>query len=115
AVAHVRGGGEKGSGWWQAGKGPNKHKAVEDFIACGKQLATLKFSAPERTAATGASAGGLLVGGAITAAPKQFAAAVIHAGMLNPARLLAGTNGANQIAEVGDPRNAAGLKSIAAM
>ena len=115
AVAHVRGGGEKGDAWWQGGKGPNKHKGVEDFVACAKQLATLKFSKHERTAASGASAGGLLVGGAITAAPKQFGAAVIHAGMLNPVRLLAGSNGANQIAEVGDPRNAVGLKSIAAM
>ena len=60
-------------------------------------------------------AGGLLIGGAITAAPADFGAANIHAGMLNPVRLLAGPNGANQIAEIGDPRSAADLPDIAAM
>ncbi|MBS0445086.1 MAG: S9 family peptidase [Proteobacteria bacterium] len=115
AVAHVRGGGEKGRAWWQAGKGANKYKSVDDFLACARRLAALGYTAPERLAATGASAGGLLIGGAITKAPGAFGAAVIHAGMLNPVRLLSGSNGANQIAEIGDPRTAAGLKAIAAM
>jgi prolyl oligopeptidase len=75
----------------------------------------MKLTTSQRTAAYGASAGGLLIGGAITRAPIKFGAAIIHAGMLNPVRLLAGQNGANQIAEVGDPRTAQGLKSIAAM
>jgi prolyl oligopeptidase len=115
AIAHVRGGGENGNAWWLAGKPPHKERGVEDFIACAVQLAKMKLTTPQRTAAYGASAGGLLIGGAITRAPAQFGAAVIHAGMLNPVRLLAGQNGANQIAEVGDPRTAEGLKEIAAM
>jgi prolyl oligopeptidase len=115
AIAHVRGGGENGNAWWLAGKPPHKERGVEDFIACAAQLAKMKLTAPQRTAAYGASAGGLLIGGAITRTPAQFGAAIIHAGMLNPVRLLAGENGANQIAEVGDPRTAEGLKAIAAM
>ncbi len=115
AIAHVRGGGENGNAWWLAGKPPHKERGVEDFIACAAQLAKMKLTAPQRTAAYGASAGGLLIGGVITRAPGQFGAAIIHAGMLNPVRLLAGQNGANQIAEVGDPRTAKGLKAIAAM
>ena len=115
AIAHVRGGGEKGNAWWLAGKPPHKERGVEDFIACASQLEKMKLTTPQRTAASGASMGGVLVGGAITRAPDRFGAAVIHAGMLNPVRLLAGQNGANQIAEVGDPRTAAGLKAIAAM
>jgi prolyl oligopeptidase len=115
AIAHVRGGGEKGNAWWLSGKPPHKERGVEDFIACAAQLAKMKLTTPQRTAAYGASAGGLLIGGAITRAPAQFGAAIIHAGMLNPVRLLAGQNGANQIAEVGDPRTAEGLKAIAAM
>ena len=75
----------------------------------------MQLTTRQRTAAYGASAGGLLIGGAITRAPEQFGAAVIHAGMLNPVRLLAGQNGANQIAEVGDPRAPKGLTAIAAM
>jgi prolyl oligopeptidase len=115
AIAHVRGGGEKGNAWWLAGKPPHKERGVEDLIACARQLENLKLTTPQRTAASGASMGGVLVGGAITRAPDRFGAAVIHAGMLNPVRLLAGQNGANQIAEIGDPRTAAGLKAIAAM
>ncbi len=115
AIAHVRGGGENGNAWWLAGKPPHKERGVEDFIACAAQLTKLDLTTPRRTAAYGASAGGLLVGGAITRAPIRFGAAIIHAGMLNPVRLLAGQNGANQIAEVGDPRTAKGLKEIAAM
>ncbi|HLQ12780.1 MAG TPA: prolyl oligopeptidase family serine peptidase [Steroidobacteraceae bacterium] len=115
AIAHVRGGGEKGNAWWLAGKPPHKERGVEDFIACAGQLVKMGLTTPLRTAASGASAGGALVGGAITRAPGDFGAAVIHAGMLNPVRLLAGANGANQIAEFGDPRTAPGLKALAAM
>jgi prolyl oligopeptidase len=115
AVAHVRGGGEKGNDWWLGGKPPKKANGVDDFIACAERLAAMQLTSPGRTAASGASAGGLLIGGAITLAPARFGAANIHAGMLNPVRLLAGANGANQIAEVGDPRTANGLSAIAAM
>ncbi|HEV7714652.1 MAG TPA: prolyl oligopeptidase family serine peptidase [Steroidobacteraceae bacterium] len=115
AEAHVRGGGEKGNAWRLGGSGALKYKGSEDFIACAHELASLNLSAPTRTVATGASAGGILIGGAITRAPDQFGAAVITAGVLNPVRLLAGKNGANQIGELGDPRTAAGLKALAAM
>jgi prolyl oligopeptidase len=115
AFAHVRGGGDKGDAWRLGGKPPHKENGVTDFIACAKELANLGFTTPGRTAAEGASAGGLLIGGAITRAPEAFGAASIHAGILNPVRLLAGANGANQIAELGDPRTEEGLKEIAAM
>jgi prolyl oligopeptidase len=115
AFAHVRGGGDKGDSWRLGGKPPRKENGVADFVACAERLTAMKLTTPTRTAAEGASAGGLLVGGAITRAPAAFGAASIHAGMLNPVRLLAGGNGANQIVEVGDPRTEAGLKAIAAM
>ncbi len=115
AFAHVRGGGEKGDAWRMGGKPPHKENGVTDFIACAAQLTSMGFTTPGRTAAKGASAGGLLIGGAITRAPEAFGAASIHAGILNPVRLLAGANGANQIEEVGDPRTEAGLTEIAAM
>ncbi|HKR38819.1 MAG TPA: prolyl oligopeptidase family serine peptidase [Paraburkholderia sp.] len=46
AYAHVRGGGEKGEAWHQGGKGPNKHKGVEDFVASVAQLSELGYSRP---------------------------------------------------------------------
>ncbi|HEY7377822.1 MAG TPA: prolyl oligopeptidase family serine peptidase [Steroidobacteraceae bacterium] len=115
AVAHVRGGGEKGDAWRLGAKGATKYKAVEDFVACAQQLAKLGLTKASRIAASGASAGGILVGGAVTHAPDQFGAAIISVGVLNPVRLLEAINGADQIAELGDPRTPDGLKTLAAM
>lgn len=114
AYAHVRGGGEKGDAWHLAGKGANKHKAVEDFIASVDRLAELGYSRPERTALVSGSAGGLLVGGAVTAYPERFGAAVILVPVLNPVRLMHAPNGANQIGEMGDPRKASDFPAILA-
>jgi prolyl oligopeptidase len=65
--------------------------------------------------AFGGSMGGVLVGGAITRSPQAFGAAIIQSGELNPSRLIAAANGANQFAEVGDPRTSEGLHMLAAM
>lgn len=115
AVAHVRGGGELGDAWRIGGNGPSKERGVEDFIACAEALERLGWAAKGRVAATGASMGGVLIGGAITRDPARFGAAIIQAGMLNPSRIAASKNGENQFAELGDPRTAAGLRALAAM
>jgi len=115
AIAHVRGGGEKGDKWRIDGSKLNKDKGIEDFIGCARMLVRSGWTSPSRTTATGGSAGGILVGGAITRTPKQFGAAIIRAGELNPVRLIAAKNGENQFAELGDPRTREGLESLAAM
>jgi prolyl oligopeptidase len=115
AIAHVRGGGEKGDRWRVAGSGPAKERGIEDFIACAEALVKRGWAARGHVVAFGGSMGGVLVGGAITRRPEDFAGAAIQSGELNPSRLLAAKNGANQFAEVGDPRTAAGLKAVAAM
>lgn len=115
AIAHVRGGGEKGDAWHRAGQGPLKHKGVEDFVACADALVEAGYSRVENVALMSASMGGLLIGGAVTRFPRHMGAAVIQVGMLNPVRLLQQVNGANQIGEVGDPRTPAGMKALAAM
>lgn len=114
-VCHVRGGGVKGDAWHRGGQGANKYKGVEDFIACANALAQRGYSTPARTAMEGTSMGGVLIGGAITRFPDRFGAALVNVGILNPVRLLAGENGANQIGELGDPRTAQGFTTIAAM
>ena len=115
AIAHIRGGGEKGDAWHRAGQGPLKYKGVEDFVACADALVKAGYSRVENVALMSPSAGGLVVGGAVTQFPQHMGAAVIQVGMLNPVRLLEQVNGANQIGEVGDPRTAAGMKALAAM
>jgi len=115
ADCHVRGGGENGDAWRIAGSGPNKQRGVEDFIACAKELARRGYSTPARTGGFGGSMGGILTGGAYTTEPAAFGAMVVQSGIFNPVRLLAAKNGANQIAEMGDPRTEAGMKQLLAM
>lgn len=115
ATCHVRGGGENGDAWRIGGSGPNKQRGVEDFIACAKELQARGFTVPARTAGYGGSMAGVLLGGAYTTAPQAWGAMAVQAGIFNPVRLLAAKNGANQIAEMGDPRTEDGLKQLAAM
>jgi prolyl oligopeptidase len=115
AVCHARGGGEKGQGWQMAGTGARKGNGVRDFIACAEYLAATGYTRPSRLGAWTSSMGGLLVGGAITGRPEAFAAAVVEVGIFNPVRVLEGVNGANQIAELGDPGTEEGYRALAAM
>lgn len=115
AVCHVRGGGENGDAWRIGGTGPNKQRGIEDFIACARELEKRGYSTAARTAGFGGSMGGILTGGAYTTAPEAWGAMAIQSGILNPVRLLAAKNGANQIGEMGDPRTEAGMKQLFAM
>jgi prolyl oligopeptidase len=115
AYAHVRGGGEKGEAWHQAGKGPNKHKGVEDFVASVARLSELGYSNPQRTGLYSRSGGGLLLGNALVHYSNKFGAAILAAAFLNPVRMAEEPNGANQFGEMGDPRKASDFPSILAM
>jgi len=115
AIAHVRGGGEKGDRWRLAGSHLGKERGVEDFLACADWLVEHRWARAGHVLAWAGSAGGILVGGAITRNPGAFGAAAIQSGELNPSRLGAAKNGANQFAEVGDPSTPDGLNSLASM
>ncbi len=75
AVAHVRGGGEMGRGWYEDGRMEHKENTFTDFIACADHLVDSGWVAPDRLAAEGGSAGGLLLGAALNLAPNRFAVA----------------------------------------
>ncbi|WP_110643617.1 prolyl oligopeptidase family serine peptidase [Salinicola sp. CPA57] len=77
AVAHVRGGGDRGEPWYLAGKLEHKENSFRDFIAARQALVAEGISDPDRIAAYGASAGGLLVGASLNLAPEAFCAAVL--------------------------------------
>ena len=113
--AGIRGGGEKGDAWRLAGKGPNKHHSIEDFVAAADALGAMGYSDAKHVALYSASAGGIIVGGAIDRFPAHFGAAISHAGMLNPTRLASDENGANQYSEFGDPNTEEGFKALYAM
>lgn len=69
AVAHIRGGGELGKPWHDAGKMLNKKSTFTDFIACAEHLVREKYTSQERLAITGGSAGGLLMGAVVNQRP----------------------------------------------
>lgn len=87
AVAHVRGGGELGDAWHRAGKKSAKPNTWKDFIACAEYLIREKYTTNKKLAIAGGSAGGLLIGRAITERPDLFAAATSRVGLMNTARL----------------------------
>ena len=76
AIAHIRGGTEKGWRWYTEGKREKKPNTFKDFIACGEALVAAGYTAPGRIVAYGGSAGGMLVGAAANMAPDLFGAIV---------------------------------------
>jgi oligopeptidase B len=72
AIAHVRGGTEKGSRWYENGKLEHKHNTFDDLIACARHLYAEKIAAPGKIVAEGGSAGGLLIGAVANLAPELF-------------------------------------------
>lgn len=76
AIAHVRGGGECGRRWYEGGKVLNKRNSFTDFVTCAEHLVAEGFTSPDRLAARGGSAGGLLMGAVANLAPATFRAIV---------------------------------------
>jgi oligopeptidase B len=76
ALAHVRGGGEMGRGWYEQGRMQHKSNTFHDLIACVEHLLAEKIADPARVAVRGGSAGGLTVGASLNLRPDLFAAAV---------------------------------------
>ncbi|WP_174299620.1 S9 family peptidase [Caulobacter sp. S45] len=76
ATAHIRGGTEKGWGWFLDGRGEKKPNTFSDFIACAEHLHAAGYSAPVRTVAYGGSAGGMLMGAVTNLRPDLWAGIV---------------------------------------
>ncbi|MDB5645952.1 S9 family peptidase [Methylobacterium sp.] len=76
AIAHVRGGTEKGWRWYLDGKREKKPNTFTDFVACGRALIEAGYTAEGRIVAHGGSAGGMLMGAVANLAPELFAGIV---------------------------------------
>ena len=76
ATAHVRGGSEKGWGWFLDGRGARKPNSFTDFIACAEHLIASGHGSAGRIVAQGGSAGGLLMGAVANLCPELFAGIV---------------------------------------
>jgi oligopeptidase B len=73
AIAHVRGGKDKGYGWYAKGRREHKTNTFDDFVAAGRELIRLSYTGKGRIVAQGGSAGGMLMGAIANRAPELFA------------------------------------------
>jgi oligopeptidase B len=78
AIAHIRGGGELGKSWHDAGRMRQKMNTFTDFIAVAELLIAQRYTSPEKLVIEGGSAGGLLMGAAVNLRPYLFHAAISH-------------------------------------
>ena len=115
AIAHVRGGGEYGEDWHRGGQKLTKLNTVFDFIACAEYLVEKHYTAPKYLAGQGASAGGILIGGALTWRPDLFAAIIDLVGLTDTLRFEQTPNGPPNTGELGSVTTEAGFHGLYAM
>ncbi|MDR5868047.1 S9 family peptidase [Halomonas koreensis] len=117
AVAHVRGGGDRGEPWYLAGKLEHKANSFHDFLAARDALVERGVSDDERIVAYGASAGGLLVGASLNLAPERFRAAVLDVPFVDVLRTMDNPDlplTTAEYSEWGDPREPSARQRIGA-
>lgn len=115
AIAHVRGGGEYGEAWHNAGRKATKANTILDFIAVAEFLVKYGFTHPRRLAVMGTGAGGIPVGGAIVRRPDLFAAAVARSPLMDMLRFEVSAAGPASIPEFGSTATVEGLAALRAM
>lgn len=112
AIGHIRGGGEHGEDWHQAGRFLNKHNTIDDFIACAEYLIEQGYTRPERLAGEGGSAGGIPTGGSLVKRPDLWSVMVMHVPVTDSLRMELTENGPPNIEEFGSVTTEDGFKGL---
>lgn len=115
AIAHVRGGGELGDTWHQGGRKTTKPNTWKDFIACAEYLIENRYTTAKKMTINSGSAGGILIGRAMTERPDLFAAAIPQVGVMNVLRSENRPNGSNNTKEYGTVKNYEECKALLEM
>ena len=114
-VANPRGSSVYGEEWYRGGYQATKPNTWNDFIACAEYLVTQKYTRPARLGILGGSAGGILVGRAMTTRPDLFAAVVDAVGANDMLRAESTPNGVPNVPEFGSVKTEPGFRSLLAM
>jgi prolyl oligopeptidase len=112
ASVNMRGGGEYGETWHEAGTKLKKQNVFDDFIAGAEWLIANKYTNPDLLTVNGTSNGGLLVGAVINQRPDLFRVAIPQAGVMDMLRYQKFTIGWNWIADYGSSENAEEFKAL---
>jgi prolyl oligopeptidase len=111
-IANLRGGGEYGEEWHEAGKLTKKQNVFDDFAASAQHLIARRHTSPEHLAIIGGSNGGLLMGGAFTQHPELFRAVVSFVGIYDMLRVELDPNGAFNTTEFGSVKDPEQFKAL---
>jgi prolyl oligopeptidase len=112
AIASLRGGGEFGEAWHEAGKLTRKQNVFDDFAACARTLLEKGYTKPARLAILGGSNGGLLMGAELVQHPELFRTVVSYAGIYDMLRVELSTNGAFNVTEYGAVKDPEQFKAL---